>query len=44
MEASYYQLQEKIFEWVQDGEYGIYILSTTSEIFYIVENARFYYQ
>lgn len=35
---SYYQLQEKIFEWVQMG-YSIYILSTTSEIFYIVENA-----
>ena len=35
---SYYQLQEKIFEWVQMG-YSIYILSTTSEIFYTVENA-----
>ena len=35
---SYYQLQEKIFEWVQMG-YSIYILSTTSEIFYAVENA-----
>lgn len=34
----YYQLQEKIFEWAQLG-YGIYILSTTSEIFYAVENA-----
>ena len=34
----YHQLQEKIFEWVQLG-YGIYILSTTSEIFYAVENA-----
>ena len=34
----YHQLQEKIFEWAQLG-YGIYILSTTSEIFYAVENA-----
>ncbi|MBZ2156637.1 HAD family hydrolase [Streptococcus anginosus] len=34
----YHQLQEKIFEWAQLG-YGIYILSTTSEIFYSVENA-----
>ena len=34
----YHQLQEKIFEWDQLG-YGIYILSTTSEIFYAVENA-----
>lgn len=33
----YHQLQEKIFEWAQLG-YGIYILSTTSEIFYAVEN------
>ena len=35
---AYHQLQEKIFEWAQLG-YGIYILSTTSEIFYAVENA-----
>ena len=34
----YHQLQEKIFEWAQLG-YSIYILSTTSEIFYAVENA-----
>ena len=34
----YHRLQEKIFEWAQLG-YGIYILSTTSEIFYAVENA-----
>lgn len=34
----YHQLQEKIFEWAQLG-YDIYILSTTSEIFYAVENA-----
>ena len=34
----YHQLQEKIFEWAQLG-YGIYILSTTSDIFYAVENA-----
>lgn len=34
----YHQLQEKIFEWAQLG-YGVYILSTTSEIFYAVENA-----
>ena len=34
----YHQLQEKIFEWAQLG-YGIYFLSTTSEIFYAVENA-----
>lgn len=34
----YHQLQEKIFGWAQLG-YDIYILSTTSEIFYEVENA-----